>query len=101
MTQTQVENKWYNYVCSKYPLLTWKVNYCDTEGIVLTFVCNNLNLHGGWFKFNITYDILFLKPDGTDRLLPQYDHFVRGEIRSRVKTVKKLCLEGLKTRVKR
>ena len=100
MTQTQVENKWYNYVCSKYPLLTWKVEYCDKYGM-LTFVCNNLNLRDGWFKFNIPYNIQFLHPEDTYIYLVPHDHFVRGEIRCHIRTVKKLCLEGVKTRVKR
>ena len=92
---TELENKWYKYVCSKYPFLTWRVEYHE-RSMDLMFECKNLNLRCGGFKFPIMYrNVGEFKTYAHPKVC---DDFVRQELTKYVKIVKEQCKKDLKSK---
>jgi len=94
---TELEKKWYKYVCSKYPFLTWKVEY-DERLMNFIFECRNLNLRCGAIQFPIMYRYIgeykqFACPDTCDT-------FVRQQLTKYVKMIKEQCRKDLNERIK-
>ncbi len=94
---TDLENKWYKYVCSKYPFLTWRVEF-DERLMCLMFECRNLNFRNNGFKFPITYRNI---GDFKEYTQPEVcDDFVRKELTRVVKNIKEMCRRYLKCKIK-
>jgi hypothetical protein len=92
---TELENKWYKYVCSKYPFLTWRVEH-DEKSMDLTFECKNLNLRCGGFRFPIMYrNGAEFKTYAHPKVC---DDFVRQELTKYVKHIKEQCKTDLKSK---
>jgi hypothetical protein len=94
---TDLENKWYKYVCSKYPFLTWRVEF-NEHLMCLIFECKNLNFRCGRYKFPISY---YYTDDFKEYVQSQArDSLARKEITKYVKDIKELCKRGLKCKIK-
>jgi len=89
---TELEKKWFKYAYSKYPFLTWTVDY-DEETRDLIFRCFNPNLRTGGYSFIIMYNYI---GESMINACPKVcDHHVRQSLTRHVKMIKEQCIKDL------
>ena len=93
---TKLEHKWFKYLCSKQPFLTWRVDY-DERTRNLIFRCFNPNLRTGGYSFIIQYDI----DESIINAYPKVrDALVKKQLTRYVKMIKEQCRKDLNEKFK-